>query len=93
MANEPTHGKNELKLAEAKIRSLEKRLEELENRLPKQYDVVKFLNYQNRKRILVSESSLTRRQDSRVKVFLFSDNGWSWFRGLTSCGHSDEART
>lgn len=42
-----------LKIAQAKIKQLEKRLEELENRLPKQYDEVKFLNYQNRKRILV----------------------------------------
>jgi len=54
IANEPSHGKDELRVAEAKIKMLEKRLEELENRLPKQYDVVKFLNYQNRKRILIT---------------------------------------
>lgn len=46
--------KSDLTASQLKIRQLEKRLEELENRLPKQYDEVKFLNYQNRKRILVS---------------------------------------
>lgn len=50
----PSHEKMELKIAQAKIKQLEKRLEELENRLPKKYDAVQFLNYQNRKRILVS---------------------------------------
>lgn len=52
----PKQEKIDLKIAQAKIKQLEKRLEELENRLPKQYDVVKFLNYQNRKRILVSHA-------------------------------------
>lgn len=46
--------KNDLRLAQAKIKQLEDRIAELENRLPKKYDEVKFLNYQNRKRILVS---------------------------------------
>lgn len=44
---------SELKSAQQKIQLLEKRLAELESRLPKKYDEVKFLNYQNRKRILV----------------------------------------
>jgi UDP-glucuronate decarboxylase len=44
----------ELILAQQKIQDLEKRIEELESRIPKQYDAVKFLNYQNRKRILVT---------------------------------------
>lgn len=44
---------SELKAAQQKIQLLEKRLAELESRLPKKYDEVKFLNYQNRKRILV----------------------------------------
>lgn len=46
--------KSDLLVAEQKIKQLEKRIEELENRLPKKYDEVRFLNYQNRKRILVS---------------------------------------
>lgn len=45
--------KMDLKAAQLKIKQLEKRLEELEGRLPKKYDEVRFLNYQNRKRILV----------------------------------------
>ena len=46
--------KKELKDAQIKIRQLEERIEELELRLPKKYEAVKFLNYHNRKRILVS---------------------------------------
>lgn len=45
---------NELKLAQDKIRQLEERINELEQRIPKKYGQVKFLNYQNRKRILVT---------------------------------------
>lgn len=45
--------KNELKAAQLKTKQLEQRIAELEKRLPKKYDDVKFLNYQNRKRILV----------------------------------------
>lgn len=46
--------RNDLKHAQLKIKQLEDRIAELDNRLPKKYDEVKFLNYQNRKRILVS---------------------------------------
>lgn len=45
--------RDDLEAADKKIRELEKRIAELEDRLPKKYDRVKFLNYQNRKRILV----------------------------------------
>lgn len=45
---------SDLKNANERIKQLEDRIEELEQRLPKKYDAVKFLNYQNRKRILVS---------------------------------------
>lgn len=47
-------GQGELMVAKEKIKALESRIAELENRLPKKYEQVKFLNYQNRKRILVS---------------------------------------
>lgn len=46
--------KNELRAAQLKIKLLEQRIGELENRLPKKYGEVKFLNYQTRKRIMVS---------------------------------------
>ena len=45
--------KMELQASNQKIKQLELRIAELEDRLPKKYDEVKFLNYQNRKRILV----------------------------------------
>lgn len=45
--------KSDLTVAQMEIQLLKKRIEELENRLPKKYDEVKFLNYQTRKRILV----------------------------------------
>ena len=44
----------DLKLAQNKIRKLEERIDDLESRIPKKYDEVKFLNYQVRKRILVT---------------------------------------
>ncbi|CAG9812303.1 unnamed protein product [Chironomus riparius] len=44
----------ELKLAQDKIKKLEERLDDLECRIPKKYETVKFLNYQVRKRILVT---------------------------------------
>lgn len=44
----------DLKLALDKIRKLEERVYDLENRVPKKYEKVKFLNYQVRKRILVT---------------------------------------
>lgn len=47
--------KNELKVAQERIKQLENRILELEQRLPKKYETVKFLNYQSRKRILVSQ--------------------------------------
>lgn len=50
--------KNELRVAQQKIKLLEQRLEELEKRLPKKYGEVKFLNYQTRKRIMVRASAL-----------------------------------
>jgi hypothetical protein len=46
--------KSDLKSAELKIKMLEKQLEELMLVMPKKYGAVKFQNYQNRKRILVS---------------------------------------
>lgn len=54
--NAKTYGRerNDLRVAQVRIKQLEERIAELENRLPKKYDEVKFLNYQNRKRILVS---------------------------------------
>jgi hypothetical protein len=48
--------KNQLRIAEQRIKQLENRIEELEQRLPKKYEAVKFLNYQNRKRILVNHA-------------------------------------
>lgn len=45
--------RTDLEVADNRIRELEKRIAELEDRLPKKYDRVRFLNYQNRKRILV----------------------------------------
>lgn len=45
---------SDIKLAQDKIRQLEARIRELEDRIPKKYGRVKFLNYQNRKRILVT---------------------------------------
>lgn len=45
--------KIESQVAQKSIEMLEKRLAELEARLPKPYEEVKFLNYKNRKRILV----------------------------------------
>lgn len=50
--------RTDLEAADKKIRELEKRIAELEDRLPKKYDRVKFLNYQNRKRILVRHENL-----------------------------------
>jgi TolA-binding protein len=50
--------KNQLRIAEQRIKQLENRIEELEQRLPKKYEAVKFLNYQNRKRILVNCANL-----------------------------------
>lgn len=44
----------DLKLAQDKIKKLEERIDDLENRIPKKYENVKFLNYQVRKRILVT---------------------------------------
>lgn len=44
----------DLKLAQDKIKKLEDRIDDLESRIPKKYDQVKFLNYQVRKRILVT---------------------------------------
>ena len=43
-----------LKLAQDKIKKLEERIDDLESRIPKKYESVKFLNYQVRKRILVT---------------------------------------
>lgn len=51
---------NELRVAQMKIKLLEQRIVELENRLPKKYGEVKFLNYQTRKRIMVSVTLLLR---------------------------------
>jgi hypothetical protein len=48
---------DELAAAKQRILELEERLRELELRIPKKTNV-KYLNYQNRKRILVSISSL-----------------------------------
>ena len=45
---------DDLKLAHDKIKELEERINDLESRLPKKYEKVKFLNYQVRKRILVT---------------------------------------
>lgn len=44
----------ELRVAKETLKKLEKRIEELELSVPKKYKPVKFQNYQNRKRILVS---------------------------------------
>lgn len=52
--------RDELEAADRRIRELEKRIAELEDRLPKKYDRVKFLNYQNRKRILVRHGKVWR---------------------------------
>jgi peptidoglycan hydrolase CwlO-like protein len=46
---------NELNEAKAKIEELESRIAYLENHIPKKYPDVKFQNYKNRKRILVSD--------------------------------------
>jgi hypothetical protein len=52
------HGYNDvqnvLQRAEQKIKMLEKKIQQLEKRLPVEFQEVNFLNYQNKKRILVS---------------------------------------
>lgn len=45
---------NVLRKAEQRIKMLEKKIQELEKRLPVEFQEVNFLNYQNKKRILVS---------------------------------------
>lgn len=45
---------DELKDARKRLRSLEMKIKSLENRMAKTYPDVSFLNYKNRKRILVS---------------------------------------
>lgn len=46
--------KSELLSAQEKINQLEQRIVELESRIPKKYDEVNFLNYQKRKRVLIT---------------------------------------
>lgn len=46
--------RDELRIATMRIKQLEKRLAEFEMEMPKKYKPVKFQNYINRKRILVS---------------------------------------
>lgn len=46
-----------LRLAEQRIKLLERKIQELEKRLPVKFEEVNFLNYQNKKRILVSVQS------------------------------------
>lgn len=43
--------------AAQKIKHLEHKIEQLESRIPKQFPDVKFLNYRERKRILVSTNN------------------------------------
>lgn len=52
--------KVELKAAQLKIKQLERRIAGLEGRLPKKYEAVRKLNYQNRKRILVRKDLETQ---------------------------------
>lgn len=44
----------ELKKAHQRIKELERKVDQLESRIPQKFTDVKFLNYQMRKRILVS---------------------------------------
>lgn len=55
-SNAKSPGKEEdaLRSAQERIKKLEIRIEELEQRLPVKFESVKFLNYQNRKRILIT---------------------------------------
>jgi hypothetical protein len=60
-----TRDKNELRVAQDKIKQLENRIAELEQRMPKKFEAVKFLNYQNRKRILITVDEGRSRSCSR----------------------------
>lgn len=57
---EPVHGESpenvvqELEATRKKLAQLEKKLQDLEGRIPVKYPDVKYLNYKNRKRILVT---------------------------------------
>jgi Fic family protein len=63
---------NELRNAQDRIKTLENRIEELEQRLPKKYEAVKFLNYQNRKRILVSGVNVKIARSSLLNLLIGS---------------------
>lgn len=54
--NELTTKYAELDEAKSRIMELESRIKEMESRIPRKYPDVTFLNYKNRKRILVSIS-------------------------------------
>lgn len=52
--DETANNLNELEDAKGRLRLLEIKIQMLENRISKKYPEVNFLNYKNRKRILVS---------------------------------------
>lgn len=89
---------NELNDARQRLRLLEMKIQTLENRIAKKYPDVLFLNYKNRKRILVIlclytffVSSFTKLKFSFLRFEI--DNWRCWFRWFTSCRLLDDARS
>lgn len=88
---------NELNDARQRLRLLEMKIQTLENRIAKKYPDVLFLNYKNRKRILVWLFLYTFFFSLLLQNVLFAikkiDNGWSWVRWFTSGRLLDDARS
>lgn len=97
--NAKTYGRdrNDLRVAQVRIKQLEERIAELENRLPKKYDEVKFLNYQNRKRILVSAEVCRVNRKFFMTQFartrFFADHRRCWLCWFASRRQINETRT
>lgn len=83
----------ELKKAHQRIKELERKVDQLESRIPQKFTDVRFLNYQMRKRILVSFYRCFCKNQKAYHITNFVDNWWSWVCWLPFSGLSNETRT
>lgn len=94
---ELTYSYSELNEARQRLRLLEMKIQTLENRIARKYPDVSFLNYKDRKRVLVSVIAIARKVSSFIMrvtnsfAHSFTDNWWRWFCWVTFSGSSDDA--